>query len=69
MAKVTIQIDDTEDGAINVEIRSEPGFPGGAAEDQTLTNAQMAGLQYMQYVHSEATAAVHECGESCDHDH
>jgi hypothetical protein len=41
MATASITITDTAKG-VDIKIESDPPFPGPAAEDQTLTNAQGA---------------------------
>ena len=43
MATVTITITDKGKG-ISLKIASDPGFPGPAAKDQTVTGAQHLGL-------------------------
>ena len=51
MAKVTITIeDDDEKGMVNIRIESDPGWPGPAAEDQSMTSAQHLGLVGMEAI-------------------
>ena len=49
MAKVIITIEDKGQG-INVKIESDPAFPGPAAKDQAMTNAQHLGLIAMEAI-------------------
>ena len=49
MAEVTITIKD-EGRGVNIKIESNPPFPGPAAEDQTMTNAQYLGWVAMDAI-------------------
>lgn len=58
MAKLVITIEDTKSasgkGDITMRIESEPGFPGPAAADQTLTPAQELALSVMEVARRSA---------------
>lgn len=57
MAKVTLKLVDEPNNQLGIEMESDPAFPGPAAEDQTLTNAQYA-------VMSSVTKLVDAIGEA-----
>jgi hypothetical protein len=61
MAKVTITVeDDDAAGMVNIRIESEPGWPGPAAEDQTMTAAQHLGLIGMEAITKAAKGGEKE---------
>jgi len=72
MAKVTITFEDIDDG-VRVKAESEPPFPGPAAQDQTLTEAQEMGIRMTQMLTEELQRQEQEVNEhdhcGCGHDH
>jgi hypothetical protein len=48
MAKVTIVIEDKDDGQINVHLESVPPFPGPKATNQALTAAQVCAARFLE---------------------
>jgi hypothetical protein len=50
MATVTITIVDSPDNMLDIGIESDPPFPGPAAMNQVLTEAQMTGLELVEKV-------------------
>lgn len=54
MAKVTITIEDGDkEDSVTMKIESDPAWPGPAAEDQTMTPAQAAGLRFFDWMQKE----------------
>lgn len=50
MAKVTITIEDLPDGKTDVHMESVPGWPGPAAKDQYVTEAQAIGSLFLDFL-------------------
>lgn len=53
MPTVTLTITDGEDEEMSFKVASEPGFPGPAARDQTLSPAQALALAIMHKILAE----------------
>jgi hypothetical protein len=55
MAKVTITIEDGDENenSVTMRIESDPAWPGPAAEDQSMTPAQSAGLRFFDWMRKE----------------
>lgn len=68
MAKVTITFEDHE-GGVEVKVGSDPAWPGPAAENQSLTEAQMMGLRVVEILNQLQEAEEDEDEGGCCHDH
>jgi len=54
VAKVTITIEDGENDRVTMQIESDPPWPGPAAEDQSMTPAQGAGLRFFDWMRNQS---------------
>jgi len=67
MATVTITITDVGTG-ISVNLESEPGFPGPAAKDQAMTNAQHLGFVALEVINKTCGIQTEEEADGSDGD-
>lgn len=68
MALVTVTFEDVSDDqgdGVKVLMKSDPPFPGPAASDQQLTNAQHAA---MTCIHMMSHQEQHDCQDHCSND-